>query len=324
MPDFTNLDPQVVSLAKAIRQTESGGDFNAIGDQGTSKGAYQFHNDHFEKWATQYGLDPKDFSPVNQDKVAYARMKDLKDQGYHAGEIAAMWNGSHLENGRPVANHPDYITKVQKNLGATQSTNQTFNPKPFSSGAVELPDVNLNKSPLGVNADGSNQVVDDSPFHSLMGFGKGLIEPELKGLATGARAVQAAVQNGGQIYKDITAPGAFQGQTFRSLMGPTTPGSALNKAEQTMAKPLLGQKTLGGSSVQENMGSATTAGLQGLGLKMLGFKSSIPEVMNTGLMQSVLKGGGQMGNLIRLVALEKLGEKIPSWGKTLLKHGIHP
>lgn len=112
-----NLDPQAVSLAKAIRQTESSGDYNAIGDQGTSKGAYQFHNDHFEKWATQFGLDPKDFSPVNQDKVAYAKIKTWKDQGYNADEISALWNGAKMVNGRPVAINPAYVEKVKKNFG---------------------------------------------------------------------------------------------------------------------------------------------------------------------------------------------------------------
>lgn len=120
--DFNNLDPEVVTLARAIRAVESNGNFNAVGDNGDSHGAYQFNKGNFQHWATQFGLDPNDFSPVNQDKVAYAKMKAWKDQGYHAGEIAAMWNGAHITNGRPVANNPNYIRKVQAALGQQSSS----------------------------------------------------------------------------------------------------------------------------------------------------------------------------------------------------------
>ncbi len=35
-------DPDVIALSKAIIQHESGGDFNAVGDAGTSHGAAQW------------------------------------------------------------------------------------------------------------------------------------------------------------------------------------------------------------------------------------------------------------------------------------------
>jgi len=148
--DFNNLDPDAVKLAQAIRQTETGGNFTKSNPDagGWSVGAYQWHGknetaarQHFASEATQFGLDPHDFSPVNQDKVAYAKIKNWKDEGYHAGEIAALWNGAHMVHGRPQAINPNYVAKVQKNLGSVpgvQVKTQGFNAAPFSSGAVNL------------------------------------------------------------------------------------------------------------------------------------------------------------------------------------------
>lgn len=90
--DGTELDTGVVNLARAIRARESKGNYNAVGDAGTSKGAYQWQPNNFENGAKEYGLDPNDFSPVNQDKVAYHQVKALKDKGYSPEQVAAAWN----------------------------------------------------------------------------------------------------------------------------------------------------------------------------------------------------------------------------------------
>lgn len=85
------LDASVVALAKAIRTQESGSNYNAPGKSG-EKGAYQWMSGNFENAAKQYGLNPTDFSPVNQDKVAYYQLKDLKNKGYTPEQVAASWN----------------------------------------------------------------------------------------------------------------------------------------------------------------------------------------------------------------------------------------
>lgn len=113
--DGTQLNPLAVNIAKAIRQSESGGDYNAIGDSGESHGAYQFNKGNFKDWASQYGLDPNDNSPVNQDKVAYSRINDLLKQGRSPSEVAAIWNGAKLVNGTYQAINPSYVTKVKDN-----------------------------------------------------------------------------------------------------------------------------------------------------------------------------------------------------------------
>lgn len=118
IPD--GLDPAAVNLARAIRQQESGGDYNRSGDGGSSLGAYQWNNQpngksvplqkgeipsNFQAWAKEANLDPTDFSPKNQDMVAYAKIKKLKDEGHNVVDIAAIWNG-----GDPKRQDPNYVT----------------------------------------------------------------------------------------------------------------------------------------------------------------------------------------------------------------------
>lgn len=147
--DGTVLDAGVVNLSKAIRQQESGGNYNAVGDNGTSQGAYQWQPGNFAKDATQFGLNPNDFSPVNQDKVAYAQINAYKQAGYSPDQIASLWNSGKPDatgnvgvteiNGKPVNyDTPKYVQGVmnyfnqykQQNPGqpATASTTPQASP----------------------------------------------------------------------------------------------------------------------------------------------------------------------------------------------------
>lgn len=100
--------------------------YNAVGDAGTSKGAYQWQPGNFEAAAKNAGLDPNDFSPENQDKVAYSEVKAYKDKGYDPGQIASLWNssspnnwqnhsGTTTINGQKISyDTPGYVKGVQK------------------------------------------------------------------------------------------------------------------------------------------------------------------------------------------------------------------
>lgn len=91
--ETTQLDPQAVNLAKAIRQTESGGNFNAKGKSG-EYGAYQFTQPTWESQSKKYGVNaPLDkATPEQQNEVAYKQIKEWKDKGFNVGQIASMWN----------------------------------------------------------------------------------------------------------------------------------------------------------------------------------------------------------------------------------------
>lgn len=120
--DTSQLDPKVVKVMSAIKKIESGGDYNAVGDldKGVSRGAYQFNKDNFKTWAGEHGLDPNDFSPANQNKVAYARIKKLKDEGRQPEEIAAIWNGARkTPEGTYTYINPEYGEKFRAALGVS-------------------------------------------------------------------------------------------------------------------------------------------------------------------------------------------------------------
>lgn len=92
------LDPQAVNLAKAIRQTESGGDFAASGKSG-EYGAYQYTEPTWAKDSVAAGINVplKQSTKEQQNQVAYTKIKSLKDQGYNPGQIASVWNSGNPE-----------------------------------------------------------------------------------------------------------------------------------------------------------------------------------------------------------------------------------
>ena len=101
----TTLDPQVVNLTKAIRQTESGGDFQAQGKSG-EYGAYQWTPGTWASESQKYlgqSVPLQQATPQQQNEVAYKKIADWKAQGYNVGQIASMWNAG---EGNPNA----YIT----------------------------------------------------------------------------------------------------------------------------------------------------------------------------------------------------------------------
>lgn len=155
------VDQQALTLTHAIALQESGNNgkpnYNAVGDNGTSKGAYQWQPGNFEAAAKSAGLDPTDFSPENQDKVAYSEVKGYKDKGYDPGQIASLWNsgspnnwqnhsGTTTINGKQISyDTPAYVKGVQKyynQLTGSSGQNQSTDPTQTTSfpSATQTPD----------------------------------------------------------------------------------------------------------------------------------------------------------------------------------------
>lgn len=101
------LDQDVVNLTKAIRQTESGGDFNARGGSGEF-GGYQFTPDTWKAYAAEAGVNVplEQATREMQNQVAYTKIKQWKDQGYNVGQVASMWNAG---PGRPNAYQENHV-----------------------------------------------------------------------------------------------------------------------------------------------------------------------------------------------------------------------
>lgn len=108
------LDQDAVTLAKAIRQTESNGNFTARGKSG-EYGAYQFTQPTWDKTSKKYGINVplEQATPEQQNEVAYKQIKEWKDQKYNPGQIASMWN-----SGKPDA-YLDTEYKGKNKYGVT-------------------------------------------------------------------------------------------------------------------------------------------------------------------------------------------------------------
>lgn len=142
-------DPDVIALSKAIFQHESGGDFNAVGDAGTSHGAGQWQPATWKAQAHDVLGDPNaPMTPDNQKAVIQVSIAKDKASGLNPAQIAAKWNsgqpdgwenkiGTTTINGQQVKyNVPAYVKAVtdlyHQNKGATGNS-QAYNPKPFSN-----------------------------------------------------------------------------------------------------------------------------------------------------------------------------------------------
>lgn len=123
--DDPALATQAANLTKAIFQQESGSDYNATGDAGTSKGAGQWQP---ETWKAQaqdvLGDANAPMTRENQNVVAQGTIRKLISQGKNAAQIAAIWNsgsdenwqnkvGTTMINGQQVKyNVPHYVKSV--------------------------------------------------------------------------------------------------------------------------------------------------------------------------------------------------------------------
>ncbi len=150
LPDGTIPDKKVLKVMKAIRQIESSGNYEAIGDNGTSAGAFQWNNGkekltpgqipkNFLAHAQEAGVDVQDFTKASQNKVAYSIMKKWKDvDGLDPEEIAAKWNGAKRDaNGRLTYIAPEYGEKFRTALfGGQQGVQPEVTP---SQPSVQAP-----------------------------------------------------------------------------------------------------------------------------------------------------------------------------------------
>lgn len=142
------VDKQALDLTHAIALQESGSggkpNYTAVGDNGTSHGAYQWQPGNYESAAKEAGLDPNDFSSKNQDKVAYYQVKKYKDEGLDPGQIASIWNsgspdnwkdhsGTTTINGKPIHyDTPAYVNGVKNYYKQLAGLNGIPNGQPVS------------------------------------------------------------------------------------------------------------------------------------------------------------------------------------------------
>lgn len=109
------LDPTIVNLAKAIRQTETGESSDPYTAKGGSGefGAYQYTPDTWAADVKKYTGQEVPLAQADkllQNEVAYKKLVSLKGQGYNVGQIASIWNSG----------GPDWQGKVGTNKFGVQ------------------------------------------------------------------------------------------------------------------------------------------------------------------------------------------------------------
>lgn len=284
LQDGTQLDPKVVKVMQAIRKVESNSDFNAIGDNGTSAGAYQWNNDgkklapgeipiNFQNQAKSVGLNSDDFSPANQNKVWYTWAKQLKDAGHSPDEIAAFQNGAKKDptTGQYTYVNPEYGQKFRDALVSNQGQSQGQNQGQAVSNTVPnngLGAFNQTVQPTQTQQNSVNQDVTASTdtekkpgLLSRIGHGALNVFKDIESPFLGLAAIPTQLLAKATGQQDPFANGAFGGVQATSLDGGV--GKAIEKKVGDAAQ--VGSYLIPGEGL---LGAAGMGALQGAGSQL--------------------------------------------------------
>lgn len=201
------LDPQIVNLAKAIRQTESSGDFNAKGASG-EWGGYQYTKDTWDEDNKTFGTNYEygKATPQQQNELAYKKLKSLKEKGYNVGQVASIWNSGQPEwEGKKGTNKHGVKYDVPKYVDSVSKTYQSF--KSGGNTVIPNPSTVTPQDPGQRIVEQSQQRIKDltpPPAPATQepevkdSFGKGLLKSILGApLTMAARPLQLAASLGG-------------------------------------------------------------------------------------------------------------------------------
>ncbi len=291
------MDEDAVNLAKAIRQTESGGDFNAKGKSGES-GAYQWTPETWKAHAKEaLGDENAQMTPENQNAVAYTIIKKRKDAGLNAAQIAAEWNsGSSTDWENKVGTNkfgvhydvPQYVKSVTDTyhqyksgqVNPTISPNSSsvgpttgYNPKPFSTAPGQF---DFSGTPLEAPKDTSFLGEAGS---AIGGAATGVASAATRAASGEINPLSGLIQAGGAIGKGI-------GDLTNTALTHTPIVGGLVKAAENVVG--AGAQKLAGTG----LGKSAISGYQGFAQKHLELANDIESVGNIATAVPILKGAG--------------------------------
>lgn len=262
----TQLDPDIVNLAKATRQIESNGNPTATGKSG-EYGYYQYLPSTWDAQAKKAGVNVslEQATPEQQNQVWYTWAKAKKDSGKNIGQIASMQNAgegrpnAYLEGNKGVNKYgvsydtADYAKKVaieyQKLKGQPNGqTSSGYNPHPYSNPTTTNPgefDLTGSQSPTTtqepINPDSlgselAGRVKDASTaISSIAGGEKGTGQSRFSGLLQLAGSVAGGlgdvVNKGIELIPGVKAIEGVIGKGVQSL-AQTDSGKAIVKSLQ--------------------------------------------------------------------------------------------
>lgn len=201
--DPATADHQVIKVAQAIRNIESGGKFDAVGDNGHSYGAYQWNNGNkpleqgqtpvnWQNMAKQFlGSADAPMTPENQNFVAYSQIKHYKDQGLSPASIDALWNGGKadpMNPGQYLHISPQRAQKFNNELASVAQGQSTITPQ-INGGSTDSSEPSLGGFAGNVVKSGANLIGN---------IGEALLHPINTVQNIGGAAVGGLQELGGQ------------------------------------------------------------------------------------------------------------------------------
>lgn len=319
-PQSEQLDPSVVALTKAIGHQESGGDYNKVGDNGHSVGAYQWNSktpvakgqipENFKSYASTVGADPDDFSPANQDRVAYKTVESWGKQGLSPAQIASKWNSGDAEKYKTAK--PGYNAEqgvkydVKAYVDNVAKYYDEYNKGGQSQPSASTPtDTNLTKDTIiktGAPAstpDAHTGAVGTNPGDST--YGKIIDNKITRGIMDVGNVLSlgGAKQLGNEVGSSLAtikekAKGIFGGEDNSKYVPEGNIGNAIKGATKVVGT--VGALAAGGTSA----GREAVASLFGRGAAL-----NSPEV--TKILQASAEPGQGAGALTRKAAIDRLG-----------------
>lgn len=310
----TQMDPQAIALAQAIRKTESNDNFNAKGKSGES-GAYQWMPATWQSHAKEVLGDANaPMTPANQNAVAYTIIKGWKDKGLNPAQIAAKWNsGSEVgwenkigTNAQGISyNVPQYVKSVTDTYQQLKSGNSQAPQIQNSSTAdnQEKPQTGF----LGTNPNNSlyGKIIDNSITRGIQSFFPG----EKVGQAIGTLGGYAA--SGFNPNYDTSAPTPLQvaGDVAQGALMVGTGMPEGSAGVQAFGKTLPVMKTA--ESVVGRIGqNALLGSAYGASGAITGGSTNIKDIATQGVVGGVV-GGATTGIFEGInTALDKLPERL--------------
>jgi len=248
--DNQQLDPQVVALAKAIRQHESGN--RPVSGASGEGGRYQFMPDTWKSGAQKYLGDPN--APLtleNENKVAYSKIKEWKDAGYNPAQIASMWNrGKPDWEGRVGTNKYGVKYDVPKYVNSVYANYQKFKPQ---EEAAQQPPPEQTMMPAPVQDEGLLSKVGNF----VKDVARGAVEPMAEVATTGLNLKDAV---GNLVNGDVQgANAAIDQKRYFPLLGNTKSAFSGNESTGEAAKKIAGYGLEIGSNIVPVGGAARGA-----------------------------------------------------------------
>lgn len=288
------LDPQVVNLAKAIRQHESGGDFTRPGKSG-EYGGYQYTEPTWDAYSKEFGINVplRQASPEQQNEVTYKKIKQWKDSGYNVGQVASMWNAgpgkpnAYLEGHKGVNQYGvEYDTPLYaKKISEYYQQYKNESPSGVSQQSIPQNQTNLTQDDIVQNTQVDSPAQDERQQRIESGEPVS-VNPEKSKPSFVGNIIRGLIKPEAQIVKWASDIGNKNPQPYESkYLGTLSPNTGVNFNNA-------------GEKFKEAAGVGANAGLNLAGAKM-----------GTGILGNLMKGSSKLEKpIVKQLLEERFGK----------------